>query len=216
MPASKPKPTGAPPTGFQQVESSVPGVIVFAPIPEQPKVQPEKNYACPNCGANVAYDISAGGIACEYCGYAAPIQAKMVGKAADEFEFTLETVSRSKQGWGAERKVLACESCGAQLSLPEGALSTACPFCASNLVNIRVDLAESLRPRFLVPFKINPEKTRGIVREWLGKGWFHPDELKGNTILQHFQGIYLPFWTFDTRVIAPLNAEVGYEHTESH
>jgi hypothetical protein len=63
---------------------------------------------------------------------------------------------------------------------------------------------------------VTPEATRQAVSEWLGKGWFHPDELKGNTILQRFNGVYLPFWTFDTQVNAHWRAEVGYEETVRH
>jgi len=210
------KQTWSPPSDFQRIESTDPDVIVYAPAPEQPKIEPEKSYDCPNCGANNAYDVSAGGIACEYCGYIAPVRSKNVGRQADEFEFTLETISRSNQGWGIKRKELACDSCGAQISLPESALSTACPFCASNQVSIRVSLDEFLRPRYLVPFKVTPEETRQAVTEWLGKGWFHPSELSGSTILQRAQGVYLPFWTFDTRVDAHWRAEVGYQKTERH
>lgn len=216
MPLQKKNRAPSPPEGFQQVDATVPDVIVYAPVPEQPKIEPGKSYACPNCGANTAYDVSAGGVACEYCGYVAPVRAKNVGKQADEFEFTLETISSSNQGWGTQRKVLSCDSCGAQISLPEGALSTSCPFCASNQVNIRVGLDEFLRPRFLVPFKVTPEATRQAVTEWLGKGWFHPDQLTGSTILQRFNGVYLPFWTFDTQVASHWRAEVGHEKTVRH
>ncbi len=216
MPKQNKNRTWSPPEGFQQVDSRIPEVIVYAPEPKQPKVEPEKSYACPNCGASISYDVAAGGVACEYCGYVAPVRAKKVGQQADEFEFTLETISRSNQGWGIHRKVLSCDSCGAQLSLPEGALSTSCPFCASNQVNIRVSLEEFLRPRFLVPFKVTPEETRQIVTEWLGKGWFHPNELTGSTILQRFHGVYLPFWTFDARVNAHWRAQVGHQKTERH
>jgi DNA-directed RNA polymerase subunit RPC12/RpoP len=216
MPHQKEKQTWSPPEGFQRVDSQIQDVVIYAPAPKKSNIEPEISYACPNCGANIAYDVAAGGIACEYCGYVAPVQAKNVGQGAEEFEFTLETISLSNQGWGIQRKVLACDSCGAQLSLPEGQLSTSCPFCASNQVNIRVGLEEFIRPRFLVPFKITSEETRKAVTQWLGKGWFHPDELKGNTILRHALGIYLPFWTFDSRVNAHWRAQVGYEKTERH
>lgn len=206
----------SPPEKFQQVDSLVPGVVVYAPIPESPRIEKETSYACPNCGASIAYDVTAGGIACEHCGYVAPVKAVNVGKSADEFEFTLETISHANQGWGINRKVLFCESCGAQLSLPEGTLSTSCPFCASNQVNLRVSPDEFLRPRYLVPFKVTLEKNQEIVKAWLGKGWYHPKELASSTILQRFHGVYLPFWTFDTQVKANWRAEVGYEHTERH
>ena len=204
------------PEGFHRVDSKVPGVIVYAPQSKAFKKDQPTRFACPNCGANVAYDISAGGIACEYCGYIAPVRAVNVGRNASEFEFTLETVSQSNRGWGTERQILACDSCGARLSIPKGTLSARCPFCASNQVNVTVSVEESLRPRFLVPFQITPEQTQALAAEWLGKGWYHPNELATTKITRNFTGIYLPFWTFDTQVNAHWRAQVGYEETERH
>jgi DNA-directed RNA polymerase subunit RPC12/RpoP len=206
----------SPPRDFIQVQSLVPGVVVYAPKPEEKVEDQVKTYACPNCGANTAYNVSAGGIACEYCGYTAPIKEKLVGKRADQFEFTLENISQSNTGWGTQRQVLHCDSCGAELSISSGAVTTTCPYCASNQVNVITSPSESLRPRFLVPFKITPEKTYALAKEWLGKGWYHPNELGANTIFRKLMGIYLPFWTFDSQVYGNWRAEVGYERKVRH
>ena len=199
-----------------QVDSQVPGVMVYAPQPKTAQADQAKSFTCPNCGATIAYDVAAGGIACEYCGYTAPVRSIQVGKTADEFEFTLETVSQAARGWGIQRQVLHCDACGAELSLPEGRLSTTCPFCDSNQVNLVTSLEETLRPRFIIPFKISPEHTHRLSADWLGKGWFHPDELSAAAIIRRIMGIYLPFWTFDTQVEAQWRAQVGYEKTERH
>ena len=206
----------SPPEGYIQVDSQVAGVMVYAPQPKTAQADQVKSFSCPNCGATTAYDVSAGGIACEYCGFSAPVRSMHVGKTADEFEFTLETVSQAERGWGIMRQILHCESCGAVLSLPAGVLSTTCPFCASNQVNLSTSRVETLRPRFIIPFKIAPEQTRDLAAEWLGKGWFHPDELNASAIIRRISGIYLPFWTFDTQVYAQWRAQVGYERTERH
>jgi predicted RNA-binding Zn-ribbon protein involved in translation (DUF1610 family) len=206
----------SPPEHYEPVESRVSGVVVFAPKPKPFEKDQAKTYKCPNCGANLAYDVSAGGVACEYCGYIAPVRSAHVGKTADEFEFTLETVSQAERGWGEQRQVLNCESCGASLSLPQGALTKTCPFCASNHVNVTTCTNEELRPRFLIPFKVKPEQTQRLAADWLGKGWFHPDELRSNAALRRFVGIYLPFWTFDTNIHARWRAQVGYERTVRH
>jgi DNA-directed RNA polymerase subunit RPC12/RpoP len=206
----------SPPDGFIKVDSKVPGVIVYAPKPKVNQVDDLKQYACPNCGANVAYNVSAGGIACEYCGYIAPVVGKRVGRAADEFEFTLETISQSTRGWGTKRQVLHCDSCGAELSIAHGEVTTTCPFCASNQVNVTTSPDQSLRPRFLIPFKVTLQDTRRLAQDWLGKGWFHPKELASGSLVRKFTGIYLPYWTFDTRVNAAWQAEVGYEKKVRH
>jgi ribosomal protein L37AE/L43A len=192
----------SPPTGYQQLESQVPGVSVFAPQPKKAEIDQAVSYACPNCGANTAYNVSAGGVACEYCGYIASVTAERIGRSAEDFEFTLETLSQARQGWGTQRQVLHCDSCGAELSISAGAITTTCAFCASNQVNIITIPDETLRPRFLIPFKIPPEKTVPLAKDWLGKGWYHPSELAGNVIVRRFYGIYLPFWTFNARVDA--------------
>lgn len=206
----------SPPEGFTQVNSQVPEVIVFAPQPKRVEIDQALSYACPNCGANVAYDVSAGGVACEYCGYVAAVSAAKPGRSAEDFEFTLETLSLARQGWGTQRQVLHCDSCGAELSIPTGALTTSCAFCASNQVNVITTPDETLRPRFLIPFKIPPEKTLSLAAEWMGKGWYHPNALAGNAILRRFYGVYLPFWNFNAQVNAQWRAEVGYQKTERH
>lgn len=211
-----PSQTWTPPEGYMRVDSKLPNVIVYAPQPETVEKDQAKSYACPNCGANISYDVSASGIACEYCGYIAPVKAMHVGKKADEFEFTLETISQSERGWGIQRQVLHCDSCGGNLSIPQGTLSTTCPFCSSNQVNVTTSLEESLRPRFLIPFKITREQTRRLATDWLGKGWFHPNELAVNTFVDRFVGVYLSFWTFDTKINAHWRAQVGYQKTVRH
>lgn len=218
MPNSKQTQSGwEPPAGYQQVASTVPGITVFAPAPEQPaeKAAPV-SFKCPNCGASTRYDVAAGGVACEYCGYVAPAEAEQVGRRAEEYEFTLETLNRAEQGWGIERRELHCENCGANLSIPDGALAVTCPFCASNSVNVRAAEVQQLRPRFLVPFKVQPDQVRIRAKEWLGRGWMHPPELSQAAILDRFTGIYLPFWTFDSRIVADWRAEVGHPHTERY
>lgn len=204
----------SPPQGYTQVESQVPGVIVFAPQPDRTEHDQAVSYDCPNCGANVAYDVSAGGVSCEYCGFVAPVTADRVGRNAEDFEFTIETLTKARRGWGTERQVLHCDSCGGELSLSEGTLTTTCPFCASSQVNVITSQEETLRPRFLVPFKIAPDETISLARTWLGKGWYHPNELAENVGVRRFLGVYLPFWTFNTAVDARWRAEVGYQKSE--
>jgi len=154
-------------------------------------------------------------VACEYCGYVQPAaespQEAQVGRRAQEFEFTLETLSQAEQGWGVARRELNCDNCGASLTLPEAVITATCPFCASNKVNVRTASAEQLRPRFLVPFKIQPEEIRQRAVTWLGKGWFHPAELSTSAVVERLNGVYLPFWTFDATILASWKAQVGHE-----
>lgn len=209
-------PNWSPPPDFQPVESAVDGILVFAPRPESPAVAAPVTYKCPNCGATTHYDVAAGGVACEYCGFTATVEAEQVGLRAVEHEFTLETVNQAEQGWGVERLEMHCESCGANLLVEHGALAVTCAFCASNRVNVHPAPTEVLRPRFLIPFKLKAADVRTRAKEWLGRGWYHPAELSQTAVVDKFRGIYLPFWTFDARISANWRAEVGYERQERY
>ncbi len=205
-----------PPENFRPLPSKIDGITVFAEVEKGEEEQKLESFKCPKCGAPTKFNVSAGGVACEHCGYTAPVAAEKVGKGAAENEFTLEALKRGEQGWGEERRVLHCNSCGAEIALDQKAITSTCPFCASNQVNVLAPDSDILRPRFLIPFKVLPESNQERIREWLGKGWFHPDELAASAILDRFAGIYMPFWTFDANITANWKAEVGYEHTERY
>jgi LSD1 subclass zinc finger protein len=205
-----------PPTGFQPVSSQMEGITVYAPRPDKPAEDRVINYKCPQCGATTRYDVASGGVACEYCGYTASTEVKKAGRRAEEFEFTLETLADSAQGWGVARRELHCDSCGANLTLPEGSLTITCAFCGSNKVNVHPAPSDVLRPRYLIPCKIEKPTVRAKAREWLGQGWFHPKELSASAVIDRFHGIYLPFWTFDAFIDADWKAQVGYERQERY
>ncbi len=204
------------PENYQSVPSHIEGITVFAPAPEVQEREGPQIYLCPNCGASVAYDVTARGVACEYCGYTRTEVGLPVGRAAPEQEFNLDTWNEAEKGWGIIRKELFCSQCGAVISIPDVAITSTCPFCASNQVNIRTSTQAVLRPKFLMPFQINPEKSRNLSKSWLGKGWYHPKELSTQAFIDRIVGIYLPFWTFDSIINASWRAEVGYERQNKY
>ncbi|MBI9047508.1 MAG: hypothetical protein JEZ06_23695 [Anaerolineaceae bacterium] len=204
------------PEGFKEVESVVEGVLVFAPSVQKTEEETPKTFSCPQCGASTQYDIAAGGVNCEYCGFLKAMPRKKTKQKSDRFEFTLETLEEIEKGWGISRSDVTCESCGAHYTMAAGAITATCPFCASNQVYIRQASSETLRPRFLVPFKVKLDFIRQKTIAWLGKGWFHPDELSGNAVVKRFVGLYLPFWLFSSEIHSNWEAQVGYERQKRY
>ena len=209
-------PVWQPPPDYSPLESALPGISVYAPRPKVAQLDTLQTFSCPQCGAATKFDVTAGGVTCEYCGYAAIHQVQKVGLQAQVMEFTLETLSQAELGWGVVRKEMHCDSCGADLVIPENILTTTCTFCASNRVRVRTAPSDQLRPRFLIPFKIQHDATRTLTQNWLGKGWYHPKELVASAIIDHFIGIYLPFWTFSAQIESTWKAEVGQEREERY
>ena len=205
-----------PPAGYQPVPSAIAGITLYAPVKGPDPNSAPVTYECPHCGAPTRFDVAAGGVACEHCGYQAPARAEQVGRQAKETEFTLDALQESRQGWGVARRQLHCDACGAELEVAENALTATCPFCASNQVNLRQSPGDHLRPRFLVPFAVQAADCQRQARDWLGRGWYHPKSLASTAALQPFSGVYLPFWTFSAQVDAGWRAEVGHERSESY
>ncbi len=206
-----------PPPDYIPTESAVPGIEVFMPAPPAEDFHQEiVDFKCPQCGAATAYSAADGGLTCTHCGYYEAPQKPIVGRAAEQFEFTVETMARAAQGWGIVRKELNCQNCGAATSLPDDSLSAMCPFCGSNKVIQHLAPQDLLRPRFVLPFKITDAECTKIARQWLGNNWMLPADLSNIATLGAFTGIYLPYWTFDADLRADWKAEVGHTKTERY
>ncbi len=205
-----------PPPGFIATDSGIPGIEVYTPVPAEEAHREVVDFACPQCGATTAYSIAEGGLTCTHCGYYEAPNREVVGKGAQAFEFTVDTMARAAQGWGEARKELACQNCGAVTTFPQESLTHTCPFCASNKVIQREAPQDVLRPRFLIPFKVQPDACQKIAREWLGSSWMTPGQLRNLARLADFSPIYLPFWTFDATARASWRAQVGHTVTDRY
>jgi len=198
-----------PPPGFIPTGSAIEGIEIFMPAPPDEMHRTVVEFDCPQCRANTAYSASNGGLTCTHCGYYEAPQKEVVGKGAEEFEFTVQIMERAAHGWGTDRRELQCQSCGVYTSVSLDTLTHTCPFCGSNKVIQRQSPQDALRPRFLIPFKFEADACHTITREWLGKTWMVPKALQYTAGLGNFSGVYLPFWTFDARNKAEWKAEVG-------
>ena len=168
-----------PPPHFILTQSALPGIEVYKPVPEEPPPgEAVVQFVCPQCGATTTFNVQAGGLTCSHCGYYEAPQKKAIGAGAAQSEFAVETLQKiaeqDARGWGLERKDIECQSCGARTSIPFESLTNTCTFCGSNQVIQRAAEQGGLRPRFLIPFKIDPLACASIARQWLGSSWMTP------------------------------------------
>lgn len=206
-----------PPANFIPTASAVAGIEVYKPASTNvEKHRPTVHFTCPQCGASTAYSASDGGLTCTHCGYYEPPAKTIVGKRAERFEFTVETMAKSAHGWGEARNELQCQGCGAYTSVAVNNLTHTCPFCGSNKVIQREAPQDVLRPRFLIPFKLEAAACQELARTWLGSSWMTPKALQRLAQVAKFTGIYLPFWTFEAITSAAWQAEVGHEKKERY
>jgi predicted RNA-binding Zn-ribbon protein involved in translation (DUF1610 family) len=209
-----------PPPDFVPSKSRLPGIDVYVPASAVEKRPEVVDFKCPHCGATTAYSVEKSGLACEYCGYTEPVeQDRPVGQKLENFEFRVDTVERAQKGWGSQRKELACQRCGGVVSTPPDAIAFACPFCGSNKVIFRETFEDVLRPRFMIPFTIDPQGCREITRKWLGSSWMVPGDLRraageGPQKFETFHPLYIPYWSFQATTQATWRAMVAHTTTE--
>jgi hypothetical protein len=72
--------------------------------------------------------------------------------------------------------------------------------------------ADHYLPESLVPFAVDRARATASFREWLGKLWFRPSNLKEKADISELHGVYVPYWTFDAEVTSSWSADAGYHY----
>lgn len=174
-------------------------------VPEDPTESARHEFPCENCGANMRWDPEADALSCEYC------QAVVAVPRAEGtvVERALSEAGEAARGLGLELRVARCQNCGAQVTFEEARTAEVCVYCGSATVLEQEANRNAIRPESLVPLDVSREGVEEGFREWIGKLWFRPNDLKK---VERFTavGIYAPFWTFDCQVHSEWSADAGY------
>lgn len=160
------------------------------------EAQAEIVFRCENCGGRMRYEVSDQWLICEHCGTKRQLTLACV---ADEAEQVLDFVLPATRGhtWAEAQHSLACPQCGAIILMNIAERATTCPHCASAQLIESLESEELLPPNAIAPPKISLQEASELVREWLGKGLFIPDDLRKLARLSALRAVYYPFWTFD-------------------
>jgi DNA-directed RNA polymerase subunit RPC12/RpoP len=167
-----------------------------------------RKFPCEGCGADLRWEPGATALRCEYCGF-----TKSIAPSAERIrEKSVDTALRAPRdlGWGAERKVIACKRCGAHTTLDPHVAASSCAFCGTSAVVEAPPNAAVVRPEGLLPFRVPREAAQQSFRGWLNSLWFRPSDLKSRSRITNLQGVYIPFWTFDSATDSFWQAEAGY------
>lgn len=164
---------------------------------------------CPNCGATVVFDPATGGMHCDYCGYSCELPKPEEGNEICEMDFE-SAIHTESFNWGEQKKSVQCKQCGA-VSIYD-ALETAavCPFCGSTSVMPAAN-ENTIAPGAVCPFAVTKDQAGKQFTKWLKRKWFTPSKAKKNARPEAFQGVYLPYWTYDAQTTSNFTARAGYD-----
>jgi DNA-directed RNA polymerase subunit RPC12/RpoP len=182
---------------------------------QEPVTAKATELLCPTCGGDLTVNDETYQVECRFCGYSRPQQVRR----ADEDLLSMALLERKATPvrWNVGARLVKCQQCGAEHTLPAEKMSQRCRFCGSNEVILSDALESFEQPDGLVPFQVTMnEALESIHRELqtLGAriaGLFDNNKIARATI----DGVYLPFWVFDAMVDVTETKTIGIQSTES-
>ena len=171
----------------------------------------ETDKKCPNCGATITFDPASGKVHCEYCGYTCELPKPEEGKEICEMDFD-SAVNTASFNWGEQKKQVQCKQCGAVTVYDALETAAVCPFCGSTSVMPAAN-ENTIAPGGVCPFAVTKTQAGESFTKWLKKKWFAPRQAKKSASPEAFQGVYLPYWTYDAQTTSNFTARAGYDKT---
>ncbi|MGM9991297.1 MAG: hypothetical protein ACI376_00370 [Candidatus Bruticola sp.] len=120
------------------------------------------------------------------------------------------TPEQANTDWGNEKKVVKCKSCGATAVYDAKQISDTCPYCDSTLVT-QEDESKVMAPQGIIPFSVDKEKADREFLNWIKGLWFAPNDLRKRASKGEINGVYAPYWSYDTASKAKYQGEYGIE-----
>jgi DNA-directed RNA polymerase subunit RPC12/RpoP len=166
------------------------------------------SFSCAQCGAVQEFEPGVGALVCQHCGFENEIP-ESEEDVIEELDFH-EFLAKLEDGEELEDVVtVSCPSCGADFERDTNVSSEACPFCATTVVAAGGS-HKQLKPRSLLPFRIERDAARQLFRQWVAKLWFAPNDFKKRARLDTtLSGMYVPHWTFDAEAKTQYTGQRG-------
>jgi predicted RNA-binding Zn-ribbon protein involved in translation (DUF1610 family) len=178
-----------------------------------PQIDNQK-FPCRECGAFLVFSPGSMHLKCPYCGTENEIESSV--EVIEEIDYNSFISSSVMQAEKQQIAVVKCTSCGAESSLKPNVTSDDCPFCGTALVVSSGSLCTVLKPKSLLPFKVDQKSGFKLFKDWLNAIWFAPNDLK--RFAQNHEklnGMYIPYWTFDCDTYSKYTGERGDNYTTS-
>ena len=172
---------------------------------------------CKQCSAKLTFEPGTDSLRCQYCG--AVNEIKVEKSEIKEIDFRSFISNKAEASNQIEIITVKCEACGAQTTFDENVISQSCDFCANPLVAQSGQSTKIIEPESILPFKVKEKEGKDLFKKWIKKIWFAPNDLKKYAEQQgKLNGIYLPYWTYDSNTTTQYKGERGndYEVTETY
>lgn len=176
-------------------------------------------FPCEGCGADLTFSIGQQQLKCPFCGFEKQLHVDAEAAVVEQDYHSM--LARLKQ-WrddGEDHQAdgqneIRCAACGGNVVFQGALTSSECPYCASPIQRNEVHDAENRIPvDGVLPFLVERNKAQQRLKEWVESRWFAPGEFLERGVEGKFNGVYLPFWTFDSLTFNRYSGERGERYT---
>ncbi|MGE0870725.1 MAG: hypothetical protein AB7P03_19320 [Kofleriaceae bacterium] len=155
------------------------------------------------------------GLGCRYCDHVEPIEAPAAFVAAEhDLAAGLTLAHRGPASEIAQGgREIQCKTCGARAVVTGQA--TRCVFCDAPMVVELPAAPDQIIPETILPFVIDQEDAGAAFSSWMSSRWFAPGDLVKRAQKQALDGVYLPYWTYDSSTTTDYSGQRGDDYTET-
>jgi len=173
-----------------------------------------EQYKCPCCGGAIGFDAGLQKMKCPYCDTEFEVQAiidynnQIKNQQPDSMNWDTAAGGEWQEGEAENFSVYSCNSCGGEIVGDATTAATSCPFCGNHVV-MTGRLSGSLKPDYVIPFKLDKKAAIAALKKHYGGKKLLPKTFINQNHIDEVKGVYVPVWLFDTDV----NADITYKAT---
>lgn len=175
-----------------------------------------QEYKCPCCGGAIAFDSTLQKMKCPYCDTEFEVESlrgydeDLKNEGTDNLEWHTDHQAQWTEDEQNAMRSYVCHSCGGEIVTEATTAATECPFCGNPVVMMN-QLKGSLKPDYVIPFKLDKNAAIEGLKKHLGGKFLLPKIFKSENHLDEVKGVYVPFWLFN----ADADADIRYRATRT-
>ena len=180
------------------VPSTEPGSVTPAEAPDRARVFP-----CGSCGADLEFDPGVQSLRCPFCGSVEALEAEPGAVAEQDYGAMIRRLAELRERGredAVEMREVDCAACGATARFTGTLTADTCAYCGAPVQPSDAHVVAHRVPvDGVLPFRVERASARERLRTWVRALWFAPNEFTRRGVDGRFQGVYLPYWTFDAQ-----------------
>ena len=173
--------------------------------PDPPAEAPDRTrvFPCGSCGADLKFDPGVQTLRCPFCGASEALEVDPAAIEEQDYEAMIRRLAELRER-GREDAVdlreVDCAACGATTRFTGTLTADTCAYCGAPVQPSDAHVAAHRVPvDGVLPFRVEKPTARERLRKWVRSLWFAPNEFTRRGVEGRFQGVYLPYWTFDAQ-----------------